>query len=143
MYEFLDTQVQEVMSSPPVTVTPATTLGEAQALFDEHGFNALPVVESAGQLVGWVTTLDLLRAFDFSEDTILPDFAEVMKQPVERVMSRDLLTVWPRTPVTRLVAKMVDTRSKSFPVVDDERLVGVVSRDDVLRALRQALGGKD
>lgn len=137
MYEFLDILVQEVMS-PPVTVTAETSLGEAQALFDEHGFNALPVVEAGDRLVGWLTTLDLLRAFDFPEDTILPNFDEVMKQPVEVVMSRDVRTVWPRTPLPRALAKMVDTRSKSFPVVDDERLVGVVSREDVLRALRGA-----
>jgi CBS domain-containing protein len=62
---------------------------------------------------------------------------------VSSVMRRDLAVVQPRTPLTRVLEKMVDTRNKSFPVVDPhgERLVGVVSREDVMRALRRATGG--
>ena len=140
MYEFLDYQVQDVMSRP-VTVTPEATLGEAEERLEKHGFNALPVVDARGALVGVVTSLDLLRAFDFPEDTILPRFSDVMERRVERVMSRDPQTVTPRMPLTRLLQKIVDTRNKSFPVVDDERVVGVVAREDVMLALRRATAG--
>ncbi len=140
MYEFLDYQVQDVMSRP-VTISESTTLGEAEELLEKNRFNAVPVVDEAEQLVGLVTTLDLLRAFTFSEDTILPPYDEIMRKPVSTVMTRDIATVCPRTPLTRVLQKIVDTRNKSFPVVDDERLVGVVAREDVMAALRKGSQG--
>jgi CBS domain-containing protein len=57
-------------------------------------------------------------------------------------MTRDVATVTPRMPLTRLLQRMLDTRNKSFPVVDGARLVGVVAREDVLQALRRAAAGE-
>jgi CBS-domain-containing membrane protein len=57
-------------------------------------------------------------------------------------MSRDLRTVTPRAPLTRVLQKMLDTRDKSLPVLDDGRLVGVVTRRDVLSALRRGVAGE-
>ena len=142
MYRFLDYQVVDVMNDP-VMVPPDLEIGKARALLEKHGFNALPVVDSDRHLVGWLTSLDVLRAFDFPEETILPRFDEVMQKPLEAVMSRDVYTVRPRTPLTRVIAKLVDTRSKSFPVLDDDdRLVGIVAREDVMRALQRTTGGE-
>jgi CBS domain-containing protein len=140
MYEFLDYRVEDVMSRP-VTVRPETTLAEAEALLEKNGFNSLPVVDEGERLIGVVTSLDLLRAFAFPEDTILPRFSEVMQRPVTTVMTRDAQTVCPRTPLTRALQKIVDTRNKSFPVVDDDRVVGIVAREDVMLALRRAEEG--
>jgi CBS domain-containing protein len=95
-----------------------------------------------GELLGWLTKLDLLRAFRFSEDHVFPPYAEIMKQPVSGVMSRDLRTVTPRAPLTRVLQKMLDSRDKSFPVVDEGRLVGVIAREDVLQALRRGVAGE-
>jgi CBS domain-containing protein len=99
------------------------------------------VVDEGDRLIGVVTSLDLLRAFAFPEDTILPRFSDVMQRPVATVMTRDAQTVCPRTPLTRVLQKIVDTRNKSFPVVDDDRVVGVVAREDVMLALRRAEEG--
>jgi CBS domain-containing protein len=140
MYEFLDWTVQDVMNRP-VCVGPEATLGEAERILEERGFNALPVVEAGERLVGIVTSLDLLRAFDFAEDVILPRYDEIMQQPVSEVMSRDVVTVCPRTPLSRVLQRIVDTRDKSFPVVDDDRVVGVVAREDVMHALRRGAAG--
>jgi CBS domain-containing protein len=137
MYEFLDYRVEDVMSRA-VTVRPETTLAEAEVLFEKHGFNSLPVVDAADRLLGVVTSLDLLRAFAFPEDVILPRFSDVMRRPVSDVMSRDAQTVCPRTPLTRVLQKLVDTGNKSFPVVEDDRVVGIVAREDVMLALRRA-----
>jgi len=140
MYEFLDYRVEDVMSRA-VTVRPEATLAEVEALLEKNGFNSLPVVDAGERLLGVVTSLDLLRAFAFPEDTILPRFSDVMERPVSSVMSRDAQTVCPRTPLTRALAKLVDTRNKSFPVVDDDRVVGIVAREDVMLALRRAQEG--
>ena len=137
MYEFLDWQVRDVMSKP-VTISPTATLAETEAELERHGFDALPVVDESGALVGLVTSLDLLAAFGFGADSTLPPYVEIMQRPVSRVMSRDVRTVCPRTPLTRVLDKIVDTRTRSFPVVDDDRVVGVVARADVMSALRRA-----
>jgi CBS domain-containing protein len=140
VYEFLDYRVQDVMNRP-VTVRADASLAEVEALLEKHGFNALPIVDEGERLLGLVTSLDLLRAFDFPEDTILPPYEEVMQRPVTAVMTRDVLTVCPLTPLHRVVEKLVDTRNKSFPVVEDDRVVGIVAREDVMVALRQGTAG--
>lgn len=142
MYEFLEFRTLDVMTRDPVTVAPETTLAEAHALFEEHGWNGLPVVSADGGMLGFVTKLDLLRAFEFSEDYVFPPYEEIMRRPVATVMSRDVATVRPRTPLTRVLHKLVDRRSKSMPVVDDGRVVGIVSREDVLRGLERAVTGE-
>jgi CBS domain-containing protein len=141
VYEFLEWRVADVMSKP-LCIPPSTSLAEAERLLEQHGYNALPVVDEEGALLGVITSLDLLRAFDFSEDAILPDYARIMHREVGAVMSRDARTVTPRAPLTRVLRKLVDSRSKSLPVVDDGRVVGVVAREDVMQALRRAHAGE-
>lgn len=142
MYEFLSWRVEDVMSRPPCCIAPEATLAEAEKLLEEHGFNLLPVTDPEGTLLGVVSSLDLLRAFDFSEDAILPDYDRAMQRSVASVMSRDALTVTRRAPLTRVLRKLVDSGSKSFPVVEDGRVVGVVAREDVMQALRRAHQGE-
>ena len=143
MYEFLRYQVRHVMTRDPVTVAPGARLGDAQALFERHDFNALPVVDGARRLVAIVTKLDLLKAFIFTPDSIVPPYADIMQRPIDDVMTHDPLTVEPDVPLTRVVELMVNTRSKSFPVVQDGHVVGIVAREDVLGALRRAASGKE
>ena len=141
MYEFLDYLVSDVMSKP-TTVGLDTTLAEVERILEQTGFNGLPVVDG-GALVGFVTSLDLLAAFRFTPDAILPPYDEIMRRPVSSVMKQPAV-VQPRTRLTRVLEKLVDTRNKSFPVVDPktERLVGVVAREDVMQALRRAGSGE-
>jgi len=141
MYEFLDWTVQDVMSKP-ITIGPEATLSDVEALLEKHRFNALPVVDRAERLIGIVTSLDLLRAFDFSEDVILPPYAEVMQRPVSQILTRDVQTVCPNTPLSRVLQKIVDTRNKSFPVLEGDRVIGIVAREDVMLGLRRAAEGK-
>ena len=89
-------------------------------------------------MVGLLSTTDLARAQSLSRrmDQSLPDLR------AGHLMTRDVLTVCPGTPLSRVVQKIVDTRNKSFPVVDDDRVVGVVAREDVMLALRRANTGE-
>lgn len=142
MYDFLDYRVEDVMTTSPVTVDSSRSLADAQALFEMHDFNALPVVESDDELVGVITKLDLLRAFRFTEDQVFPPYDEIMRRPVSELMSREPATVTPRAPLTRVLEKLLRTRHKSFPVAEGGRLLGVVAREDVLRGLRRAVAGE-
>jgi CBS domain-containing protein len=141
MYEFLEYEVQDVMSAP-VSVAPATPLAEVEAILEGQGYNGLPVADAAGSLVGWVTSLDLLEAFRFTDESTLPPYDQIMQRPVESVMTREPVSVRPRMKLTRVLERMLATRNKSFPVVEGARLVGVVAREDVMSALRRAHAGE-
>jgi CBS domain-containing protein len=143
MYEFLKYLTEDVMTSDVVTTTPEAPLSEVEGIFDRHDFNSLPVIDPSGRLVGVMTKLDLLKAFRFDEDHMFPPYAQIMQARVESVMTREPQTVTPRAPLTRVLEKLVTSGSKSLPVLGgDDELVGIVSREDVLRALRSAAEGK-
>lgn len=142
MYEFLQYLVEDVMTCDLTTTTPDTPLADVERIFGEHDFNGLPVLDEAGRLVGVVTKLDLLKAFRFGEEHMLPPYAEIMRAGVASVMTTDPQTVTPRAPLTRVLEKLVKSGTKSFPVLEGDDLVGIVSREDVLAALRRASEGK-
>jgi CBS domain-containing protein len=89
-----------------------------------------------------VTKLDMLSAFRFDDEHMFPPYAEIMQRRVATIMTRDVRTVWPRTPLHKVLRMMVEFRCKSFPVVDDGNLVGIVAREDVMRGLVDASRGK-
>jgi CBS domain-containing protein len=140
MYEFLEYQVADAMSYHPVAITRATSLAEVEALFERRDFNCLPVTEE-GALLGVVTKLDVIKAFAFTTRTMIPPYAEIMKQPAESVMTLHPVTVTPDVSLTRVLQLMAETRFRSFPVVIGALLIGMISREDILRALARAAAG--
>ena len=141
MYEFLEYQVADAMTYHPVTITRATSLADVEALFEEHDFNCLPVCEE-GALLGIVTKLDVLKAFAFTTRGMIPRYEEIMQQPAERVMTIRPITVTPDLNLTRVLQLMAETRYRSFPVVIGALLIGMIAREDVLRALARAARGE-
>ncbi len=135
---FLGERAEDAMTRQVVTIAPETELQEIEAIFELHSFNGLPVVAAGGRLLGLLTKLDLLRAFAFSERTIVPHYEELSHLTAASVMTRDPVTVPKELPLTRVLEELVRTRYKSLPVVEHGRLVGIVSREDVLKALRRA-----
>ncbi len=137
MVPFLNMKVSDVMSGHPVTVEPHTSLAEARELFEANKFNALPVVVEVDGIVGMLTQFDLLRAFLFSPKSIIPRYDAILSQPVEDYMTRNPESVQPAQPLSRVLSRMIETRNKSFPVVEDRRLRGIVAREDILKGLRR------
>ena len=138
MYEFLQYRVEHVMTRKPVVIREDTPLREVGRLFEARGFNGLPVVDGDAMLVGVVTKLDFLKAFSFSPESIVPRYAEILARPARVVMKEDPERVDPAMPLTRVLERMVATRLRSFPVVEGNRLVGVIAREDVMAAVRRA-----
>jgi CBS-domain-containing membrane protein len=130
------TAVHDAMSTAPVTVTPATSISDLLSLFDRHDFNALPVMERGGSLVGVVSKLDVLRLFLASG----PALSSIGIARAADVMSRKVVTVAAQDNIVDAGNLMIETKLRSFPVVDRRQapveLVGMLSRGDVLRALR-------
>ena len=128
------TAVHDAMSTAPVTVTPATSISDLLSLFDRHDFNALPVMERGGSLVGIVSKLDVLRFLLRSGHS--PSSIACAAD----VMSRKVVTVAAQDSIVDAGNLMIETKLRSFPVVHRRHgrleLVGMLSRGDVLRALR-------
>ena len=135
-YRFLECTVDRYMTREVVTVMRTVTLGELEALFERHDFNAFPVLEE-GSVLGLVTKFDFLKAFAFTTAQVVPHYDELMRRPVGEVMTEAVVHVEPTAPLTRVLQLMVRLKARSFPVLDrDRRLVGVISREDIMRALR-------
>lgn len=138
MYEFLKYEVRDAMVAHPITISPQTPLKEVEDLFENHDFNGVPVVDEQRHLLGILTKFDLLKAFSLGIRAMVPHYDEIMEQPAEAIMTRDPVSVEPLLPLSRLLQKLVEMRTKSLPVVENGRLVGIIARQDVLRALRRA-----
>jgi CBS domain-containing protein len=65
-----------------------------------------------------------------------------MGEHISQVMTKEPYVVSPEKPLTRVVHDMIETGHKSFPVVENDRLVGIVAREDIIRALRKAAQGQ-
>jgi CBS domain-containing protein len=138
MYRFLECTVSQYMTRSVKTVTRRMSLRELEALFEQHDFNAFPVVEER-KMVGIITKFDFLRAFIFTTGQMVPHYDDFMKRLVEEVMTEAVVHVESTAPLTRVLQLMVNLKARSFPVVDGNRqLVGIISREDVMRALREA-----
>ena len=138
MYSFLQGTAEQYMTHAVTTVTRRTTMRELEALFEQHDFNSFPVVEE-GKMLGIVTKFDFLRAFAFTTGQMVPHYDDLMRRPVGEMMTEAVVHVEPAAPLTRVLQLMVSLKSRSFPVMGpDHQLVGMISREDVIRALKDA-----
>jgi CBS domain-containing protein/uncharacterized protein (DUF2267 family) len=137
MYEFLEYRADDFMTFPVVTIDSRTTLARAPEIFDENEFNCIPVVDDS-RLVGMLTKLDLLKAFGFERRSDVQSYPQIFRQEVSTVMTREPITVRNHTPLTRVISMMAETRFKSFPVMMSDEVVGIISREDIVRALKCA-----
>ena len=132
-------RAKDAMTSPAVTVTPDAHCKDAAALLVRHRISALPVVDAAGRLVGLVSEADLLP-LEASPDprsraTPLPPRTEPVPRRVDEVMTPDVYTVDEDTDLGIVAQRMLDANVKRFPVLRGDRVVGIVSRHDLVRVI--------
>ncbi len=124
-----DAVVREHMNPTPALVRLGSTIRHTVDVLLSNSVTGAPVVDGDGQLVGFVSEHDcidvlLQQKADNGEDSL-----------VEDVMHGDVLTVSPDDTILSLAEKMGTLKPKNYPVVSGERLLGVISRSDVLRAM--------
>jgi CBS domain-containing protein len=130
---------RDVMTNPVVTVTADTRVKRAAGLLATGGYTALPVVDENDRLVGIVSEADIVRG-RFPRDPRSRITGAYEPAPasavatVGEVMSTDVVSVGPTADVVDLVAVMLEHGVRSIPVVDGTRLVGIVTRRDLVRA---------
>ncbi|WP_181188253.1 CBS domain-containing protein [Actinopolyspora mortivallis] len=126
------------MSEPGVVARADTPVKTAAGLLVEHGVTALPVVDSEDHVLGEVTELDLVRD-RFPRDPRYSSDAEgradLPPGVVGELMSPRITGIDPETDVTDLVKVLLEERIRSVPVVEDGRLIGMVTGRDLVRTL--------
>lgn len=135
MHKFLEATAGRYMTGAVKTVTRDVTMRELQRMFKADDFNSYPVREG-GETVGLVSKFDFLKCFAFNPGRMVPAYDDLLSRTVADVMTPEFIYVDPATKLTRVLQLMVDHRMKSIPVLDaGHRLVGIISREDVMRAL--------
>jgi CBS domain-containing protein len=140
---------RELMTKEVATVPPNTPVASLARLLADRGISSVPVTDSRGGLLGIVTEADLIRRLAGGEDKPTgwfrkrfgdPDreaerYARTHGQEARDVMATDLVTVGDDATAEHCAHLMEEHRIKRLPVVRDGRLVGIVSRADLLAAL--------
>jgi len=143
----------DVMTRQVVTVAPDTVIEEAVRLMLENRVSGLPVIDAAGAPIGVVTEGDLLRRIETGTDKRHSGWVRLLLGPgrlaaeytrshankVGEVMTSEVVSVAPGTPLARVVELMESRRIKRVPVVDGGKLVGIVSRANLVAALADML----
>ena len=128
-------RARDIMTTPTIAVTTSASLDEAAEVMTANRFTMLPVVGPFGELVGLLSEADIIQARVPAGD---PDTGAMLGGHVRTVgviMRRSSLGIAPDTDLTELEDRMTTAGVRSAPVVENGRVVGMVTFQDVLRAL--------
>jgi CBS domain-containing protein len=142
----------DIMTSNVITVKKDTPLTELAKILYEHHINGVPVVDDDGALIGIICESDLIRRdrklhiptaiaiFDWvlylqGPKAFEKEIRRISATKVEDLYSNDVITVSEKTPVEDIATIMSRKRVYTIPVVDEGRLVGVIGKADLIRAL--------
>ena len=144
----------DIMTRKVTTVFPHTSLRYVAKLLWEHHISGVPVVDDDHHVVGIVSENDLLQWSDEPSEKqawwlnmlaegfeLAPDFLDIVRSEREKVrtaMKTDVMTIGEAVSVADIAKLMVSKGIKRLPVVRDGRLVGIVTRADLVRALAQS-----
>ena len=134
--------VQSVMTQNPITVTDTQSVRDAQEIMDRQKIHRLPVVDGHKKLIGIVSRSDMLEAApsDASTLSVYEMNNLLAKLTVGKIMTREVLTVTPRTVVEDAARLLVDKNIGGLPVLDGDTLVGIVTETDLFRLLIDLFG---
>lgn len=142
----------DIMTKDVVTVTCETSIRELADVMTRHRIGSVPVVDDEGKLIGIVTESDLIEQdksfhiptvislFDWviyleSEKKFEKELKRMTGRTVGDIFTTEVLAVAPDTPVSKVADIMSDKKIHSLPVVDGDKLVGIVARIDLIRSM--------
>ena len=155
-------QVREIMSSPAITVSPTTEIREVARTMRESVISGVPVVDNSGALVGVITEMDLIaRNAPVHEpryiavlSALIPVNIEEYRQYKEQLrqalainaadlMRDDVTTISPDDTVQEALEMMLNPEVTMLPVVENGRVIGVVTRTDLVRLIEKLEAAPD
>jgi CBS domain-containing protein len=142
---------RELMTTDVIQVDASATIGQAVTLLKKHTISGLPVVDSAGHLVGVITGGDVLRAIQqraqkiyhslfgptvvIDENVWHEDSQRLLALPVQKMMSKGAVTVELNTPIGEIADLMMSQNVRRVFVLQQEKLIGIITRNDIVRWL--------
>lgn len=153
-------RVGNIMTTDVVKVYPDTPVSQIARLMSNHQISGLPVVDDNDQVLGVITELDMvlrntrfkMPAFFTILDAIIylerpshvrKRLEHMLGTTAREIMSSPAFTVTPEATLEELAELMVERRMNPIPVVEADRLVGIVSRSDIIRLMAQEFGGDE
>ena len=145
-------KAKDIMSTNLVTVEPGATIREIAAALIEHRISGVPVVDKAGKLLGIVSEGDLMRKeltprlpdavnilgaiiYYHGVARYREDFKKLMADTAREIMTKKIISVSEDTEIEAIGKCMLDHEIKRVPVLRDGKLVGLISRADLIKAL--------
>lgn len=140
-----DLRVREFMTSPASSIEQDATLLDAALTMRRSGFRHLPIVHGGEKLVGVITDRDINRfAPSLLGNVSQEEYNAIFENtPLAKVMTRNPITVLPETPMREAAAILHNRKLGCLPVVEGEKLVGIITVTDMLKVLHRLLGGAD
>ncbi len=144
-----------IMTRHVVTARPTDTVAHVACSLSEHAMSAVPVCDESGALLGMISEGDLMRPFVDTNvkrrawwlalladgNDLAPEFLDYVRldrHQIGDLMTKPVITATETTQVTELAELMVHHRIKRLPIVRGDKLIGIVSRADVIRAIAQS-----
>ena len=143
-------KASDIMTSPVITVGPDTAVRHIAALLFKHRISAVPVLEN-GKLAGIISEADLLHRHEIgtegtarssswwlqlvSADRSVADYVKSHATRARDIMTRDVVSVTPDAPIAEIATLLEKRGIKRVPVLQDGKLVGIVSRSNLVQAL--------
>lgn len=144
-----------IMTRGVITAHPTDTVARVARILAEHAISAVPVCDDNGALLGMISEGDLMRPFVDTNvrrrawwltlladgNDLAPEFLDYVRldrHQIGDLMTKPVITATETAHVTELAEQMVRNRIKRVPIVRGEKLVGIVSRADVIRAIAQS-----
>ena len=154
-------RIKEIMTADVQVVRPDESIAEVARRFAEHGIHGAPVVDGEGRLMGIVTESDIIRAtktkyttynmvypsihqfgVEFKEGVSYSElskaFDEVKHTAVSEIMTVAVITASPEDLVEEVAPMMIKNKINRVPVVENGKVVGIVTRGDILRGMFKA-----
>ncbi len=145
----------DVMGRNVLTVRPDTDIAEAIRLLSDYDVSALPVVDAEGNLIGIISEADLMHRVEIGTEKRLPwwveattgaaalatDFTKAHGKKVEELMTTDVVWADEDTPLSEIAALLERKRIKRVPITRQGKVVGIVSRSNLIQALASVTMG--
>ena len=136
--------IERRMTRNPVTATPEMTITEAASIMKQEKVHRLPVLDKEHRLIGIISEKDILRSSPSSANTLSVHEMSFLlsKLPVKKVMSKNPVIIKKDATVEEAARIMVDQDISCLPVIEDKKLIGIVTKTDLFKLLLELFGAR-
>ena len=128
-------KAKDLMSTTVLSLTPETTVGEALEILVTKGVSGAPVIDASGKIFGVLTEEDLMLYYEYPDECRFETPIKDARVQGAALVTRGLISVSPETPAEEIATLFIGRKIKRVPVVAEGKILGIVSRRDLLKGL--------